>query len=60
MVFHRHGVAWAALSIGKINDWLMISRLKYVLNKFLLCYQDLTEDVGILNIEQLFHGEPAL
>ena len=45
---------------GKTDDWPMMSRPKDVLNDSFVCYQDLSEYVCLLNIEQGFHGEPAL
>ena len=38
----------------------MMSRPKDVLNGSFVCYQDLSEYVGLENIEQGFHDEPAL
>ena len=38
----------------------MMSRPTDVWNEFIVCYQDLSEYVGLVNIEQGFHGEPAL
>ena len=38
----------------------MMSRPKDVSNDFFVCYQDLVEYVGLSNIDQGFHGEPAL
>ena len=38
----------------------MISRPTDFLNDSFVCYQDLSEYVGLENIEQGFHGEPAL
>ena len=45
---------------GKIDDWPMVSPPKDVLNDSFVCYQDLSEYVGLENIERGFHGEPAL
>ena len=38
----------------------MMSRPSDVLNDSFVCYQDLSEYVGLENIERGFHGEPAL
>ena len=37
----------------------MMSRPTVVFNDFFVCYQDLSEYVGLENIKQGFHGEPA-
>ena len=38
----------------------MMSRPTDVLNDSFVCYQDLSEYVGLENIKRGFHGEPAL
>ena len=38
----------------------MMSRPTDVSNDSFVCYQDLSEYVGLENIERGFHGEPAL
>ena len=45
---------------GKNDDGPMMSRQTDVLNDCFVCYQDLSEYVGLENIEQGFHGEPSL
>ena len=45
---------------GKTDDWPMMSRPTDVFNDYFVCYQDLSEYVGLANIERGFHGEPAL
>ena len=45
---------------SKAGDWPMMSRPKDVLNDFFVYYQDHSEYIGLSNIEQGFHGEPAL
>ena len=45
---------------GKTDDWPMMSRPTDILNDSFVCYQDLSKYVGLENIEQGFHGEPAL
>ena len=45
---------------GKSDDWPMMSRPKGVSKDSIICYQDLLEYVDLQNIEQGFHGEPAL
>ena len=50
----------AALTVVKNYDWPMMSRPTDFLNDFFVCYQDLSVYVGLANIEQGFHGEPAL
>ena len=44
----------------KMADQPMLSRTKDVLNDFFISHQDLSEYVGLSNIERGFHGEPAL
>ena len=45
---------------GKNDDGPMMSRPTDVSNDSSVCYQDLSEYVGLENIKQGFHGEPAL
>ena len=45
---------------GKTDDWLKMSRPNDVSNDSFVCYKDLLEYVGLLNIEQGFHGQPEL
>ena len=49
---------------GKTDDWPIISPQMifkiFFLLLFFVCYQDRSEYVGLLNIEQWFHSEPAL
>ena len=45
---------------GKTDDWPMMSRPTDVSNDSFVCYQDLSEYVGLENIKQGFDGEPAL
>ena len=55
-------VRYNAVSLyrGTTDDWLMMSRTKDVLNDSFVCYQNLSEYIGILNIKQGFHGKPSL
>ena len=45
---------------GKTDDWPMMSRPTYVLNDSFVSHPDLSEYVGLANIEQGFNGEPTL
>ena len=45
---------------GKNDYWNMMSRPTDVLNDSFVCYQDLSEYVGLENIWRGFHCEPAL
>ena len=45
---------------GKTEDWPMMSRQTDVLNDSFVSDQDLSEYVGLANIERGFPGEPAL
>ena len=47
-------------SIGKTDDWPLMSHAIPFLIDFLLCCQHLSEYDGLLNMEQGFYGEPAL
>ena len=49
----------AAKHRGKIDDWHMMSRPTYVSNDSFVCYRDLSEYVGLEDIEREFHDEPA-
>ena len=45
---------------GKTDDWPMMSHPKDVSTDSFVCYQVLSKYVGLGNIKQEFHGEPAL
>ena len=45
---------------GKTDDGPMMSRPKDVSSDSFVRYQNLSEYVGLKNIKQGFHGEPAL
>ena len=45
---------------GKTDDLPMMSHPNDVSNDSFVCYKDLSEYVGLENILQGFHGEPAL
>ena len=44
---------------GNNDDWPTMSSPKYVLKEFVVCYQNFTEYVGLLNIKQQFHSGSA-
>ena len=46
--------------LGETDDGPMMSRPTDVLDNSFVCYQDLSEYVGLENIEQGFHCEPAV
>ena len=54
---YRHDLQYQR---GKTDDWPLMSRPADVSNEYIVCYQDLPEYVGLENIEQGFHGQPAL
>ena len=45
---------------GQTDDGPMMSHPKDVLKHFFVCYKNILEYIGLLNIEQGFHGEPGL
>ena len=45
---------------GKTDDLPMMSHPNDVSNDSFVCYKDLSEYVGLSNIEQRLHGELAL
>ena len=57
---HCESLAVQGMHRGKNDDWPVMSRPTDVLNDSFVCYQDLSEYVGLENIWQGFHGEPAL
>ena len=46
--------------LGKNDNWPLMSRQTDVSNDSFVCYQNLSEYDGLKNIEQKFHGKPAL